>query len=163
MLGGDFAWQYDGCMPNLAQTLKQEIARIARREVREDIAGLRKASSSYRSEIAALKRSVKDLQAQLRAAEKKVARSAPAQVRTDVSSRPGRKATFSAERLKAKRQALGLSQAQMAVLLGVSSLSVWKWESGQVTPRASKLARYFAVMAMGKREALRQIPATLHS
>ena len=66
---------------------------------------------------------------------------------------------FSAERLKAKRQALGLSQAQMAALLGISTLSQWKWESGQVTPRASTLARYFEVMAMGKREAAKQLEA----
>lgn len=159
MFGADITWQYDGSMTNFAQTFKQEIARIARREVREDIAGLRKASSSYRSEIAALKRSVKDLQTQLRAAGKNGVGSNPVQVRVGVSRGPGRKAAFSAERLKAKRQALGLSQAQMAVLLGVSSLSVWKWESGQVTPRASRLARYFEVLTMGKRDALRHLAA----
>ncbi len=146
-------------MPNLAQTLKQEIARIARKEVRADVTALRKASSAYRSEIAALKRSVKDLQGQLRATQRVSARSAPVQSAVEASSRPGRKPAFNAERLKAKRQALGLSQAQMAALLGISSLSQWKWESGQVTPRASKLARYFEVMAMGKRAAAKQLEA----
>jgi len=146
-------------MPNLAQTLKQEIARIARKEVREDVTALRKAASTYRSEIAALKRSVKDLQVQLRATQRASTRGAPVQAQENVSSRPGRKATFNAERLKAKRQALGLSQAQMAALLGISTLSQWKWESGQVTPRASKLARYFEVMTMGKREAAKQLDA----
>jgi DNA-binding transcriptional regulator YiaG len=140
-------------MPNLAQTLKQEVARIARKEVRDDVAALRKAASAHRSEIAALKRSVRDLQAQLRATQRATARSAPVQLEVGASSRPGRKPAFNAERLKAKRQALGISQAQMAALLGISSLSQWKWESGQVTPRASKLVRYFEVMAMGKREA----------
>jgi DNA-binding transcriptional regulator YiaG len=151
------AWTYDVAMPNLAQTLKQEIARIARKEVREDVTALRKAASTYRSEIAALKRSVKDLQVQLRATQRAFSRGAPAQAQEGSSSRPGRRPTFNAERLKAKRQALGLSQAQMASLLGISALSQWKWESGQVTPRASKLARYFAVMAMGKREATKQL------
>jgi DNA-binding transcriptional regulator YiaG len=146
-------------MPNLAQTLKQEIARIARKEVREDVAALRKAASTHRSEIAALKRSVKDLRSQLRSTQRTTARSAPVLLAADVSSRPGRKPTFNAERLKAKRQALGLSQAQMAALLGISSLSQWKWESGQVAPRASKLVRYFEVMSMGKREAAKQLEA----
>lgn len=146
-------------MPNLAQTLKQEIARIARKEVREDVTALRKTASTYRSEIAALKRSVKHLQVQLRATQRASDRRAPVQAHEDASSRPGRKATFNAERLKVKRQALGLSQAQMAALLGISTLSQWKWESGQVTPRASKLARYFEVMAMGKREAAKQLEA----
>lgn len=146
-------------MPNLAQTLKQEIARIARKEVRGDVVALRKATTAHRSEIAALKRTVKDLQAQLRAAQRSVNRAAPIAAEPHQTARPGRKPTFSSERLKAKRQALGLSQAQMAALLGISALSQWKWESGQVTPRASKLARYFAVMAMGKREAVKQLEA----
>jgi len=147
-------------MPNLAQTLKQEIARISRKEVREDVTALRKAASTYRSEIAALKRSVKELQVQMRATQKASASGAPVQAQEGASSPPGRKPTFSAERLKKKRQALGLSQAQMASLLGISTLSQWKWESGQVAPRASKLPRYFAVMAMGKREATKQLEAS---
>ncbi len=148
-------------MPNFAQALKQEIARIARKEVREDIAALRKASTAYRSEIASLKRAVKDLNAQLRLAKKAGARAAPthASAVTQGANRPGRKRVFNAERLKAKRLSLGLSQAQMAQLLGISSLSQWKWESGQVTPRSSMLDQYFDVMRMGKREALTLLEA----
>jgi DNA-binding transcriptional regulator YiaG len=140
-------------MPNFAQSLKQEISRIARKEVRKDIAALRKASTAYRSEIASLKRAVKDLSAQLRSAQKAVARSTLAAAEEEPTGRPGRKRTFNSERLKAKRQSFGMSQAQMAQLLGISSLSLWKWESGQVTPRASMLDRYFVAMSMGKREA----------
>lgn len=144
-------------MPNFAQSLKQEIARIARKEVKGDVTALRKATVGYRSEIAALKRQVKDLGVQLRAAQRTVSRSLSANAFEEPKARPGRKRTFSAERLKAKRLAFGLSQAQMAQLLGISSLSQWKWESGQVMPRAGKLARYFEVMSMGKREALRAL------
>lgn len=146
-------------MPNLAQTLKQEISRIARKEVREDIAALRKAVTAHRSEIASLKRTVKELGTQLRSAQKAVRRAAPAVVEQKDTGRPGRKRSFNADRLKAKRQALGMSQAQMARLLGISSLSLWKWESGQVNPRASMLERYFAAMSMGKREAWKVIEA----
>ncbi|MBX3608976.1 MAG: helix-turn-helix domain-containing protein [Hydrogenophaga sp.] len=146
-------------MPNLAQTLKQEISRIARKEVREDIAALRKAVTAHRSEIASLKRTVKELGTQLRSAQKAAKRAAPQAVEQMETSRPGRKRSFSADRLKAKRQALGMSQAQMAQLLGISSLSLWKWESGQVSPRASMLERYFVAMNMGKREAWNVIDA----
>lgn len=146
-------------MPNLAQTLKQEISRVARKEVREDIAALRKAVTAHRSEIASLKRAVKELGTQLRLAQKAVRRALPAVVEQNDTGRPGRKPSFNAERLKAKRQALGMSQAQMAQLLGISSLSLWKWESGQVTPRPSMLERYFVAMKMGKREAWKVIEA----
>ena len=39
-------------MANIASLLKSEISRVARKEVRGEIAGLKKAVSSYRSEIA---------------------------------------------------------------------------------------------------------------
>lgn len=144
-------------MPNFAQSLKQEISRVARKEVRVDMASLRKASSAYRSEIAALKRAVKELGAQLRSTQRAVARSASLLEGDPPNTRPGKRRAFSSERLKAKRLALGLSQADMASLLGISALSLWKWESGQVSPREGKLVRYFEVLGMGKREANRQL------
>lgn len=152
--------KYYSRMPNFAQTLKQEISRVARKEVREDITALRKAVTAHRSEIAALKRMLKELGAQLRFAQKAEIRASPAAVEQKASARPGRKRAFSADRLKAKRKALGMSQAQMAQLLDISSLSLWKWESGQVTPRASMLERYFVTMNMGKREAWTVIEAS---
>ncbi|OJV63762.1 helix-turn-helix domain-containing protein [Hydrogenophaga sp.] len=133
------------------------MSRIARKEVREDIASLRKASTAYRSEIASLKRAVKDLSVQLRPARKAIAHTAPVATDDKTAGRPGRKRTFSAERLKAKRQSLGMSQEQMAQLLGISTLSLWKWESCQVTPRTSMLERHFVAMDMGKREAWRAL------
>jgi hypothetical protein len=45
-------------MPNIATILKAEILRLARKEVRSEVEGLKKASTLYRSEIAALKRRV---------------------------------------------------------------------------------------------------------
>lgn len=158
-----FLWRglrYHLCMPNLAQTLKQEISRIARKEVRGDVAALRKAVTAQRSEIASLKRAVKELGTQLRSAQKAVRRAAPAVVEQTDAGRPGRKPSFNADRLKAKRQALGMNQVQMAQLLGISSLSLWKWESGRVTPRPGMLERYFAAMKMGKREAWNVIEAS---
>ena len=53
-------------MANIASLLKSEISRVARKEVRGEIAGLKKAVSSYRSEIAALKRRTLALEAELR-------------------------------------------------------------------------------------------------
>jgi transcriptional regulator with XRE-family HTH domain len=52
---------------------------------------------------------------------------------------------------------LGISQAQMATLLGSSQLSVWKWETGKVTPRAAQLERIQAALKLGKRAALAQL------
>ena len=45
----------------------------------------------------------------------------------------------------------------MAALIGASSLSVYKWETGKVTPRAAQLERLQAVLKMGVREARAQL------
>jgi DNA-binding transcriptional regulator YiaG len=157
-------------MSTLASTLKNEIARIARKELRDDLIAMRKAVAESRHEIAALKRGLRDTQFMLR---EEVRRSAQAlrqlsQARPGASAsntapetvRRGRRAVFDADRFKTQRERLGLTQKEMAAYLGTSSLSVWKWESGQVKPRANFLPAIFALRTRGKREVLKAIAAT---
>ncbi|WP_235516103.1 hypothetical protein [Acidovorax sp. Root219] len=61
---------------------------------------------------------------------------------------------MSAQTLIDKRAALSVTPKQMAALLGVCSLSVCKWESGQVQPQAAQLQRIVEVLKLGKRQAL---------
>ncbi|MDO9436004.1 MAG: helix-turn-helix transcriptional regulator [Hydrogenophaga sp.] len=75
------------------------------------------------------------------------------------SAKPGRKVIFGAPEFLALRQQLGFTQAQMAKLVGASALSIYKWESGQVTPRAAQLEKILAVRKIGKREALARLQA----
>lgn len=152
-------------MTTFAETLKKEIARVARKELREEITALRKLGATQRSDISALKKEVKSLQSSLKKLEKlravpsssgpfakpsPTAKPAPDTPR----GKPGRKVMFTAERLKAQRARLGFTQEQMAQLLGVSSLSIWKWESGGASPRAARVPEILERIAMGKREAL---------
>ena len=65
-------------MANIASLLKSEISRVARKEVRGETVGLKKAISSYRSEIAALKRRAQALESELRRLSKATGKSAPA-------------------------------------------------------------------------------------
>ena len=58
---------------------------------------------------------------------------------------------FNAEQLAAHRAEFGLTQAQMARLIGASSLSVYKWESGKVQPRAAQKEQIAAALKLGKR------------
>ncbi len=49
-------------MPNIAAVLKEEIQRLARKELKANTESLKKAVITYRSEIAALKRRVDQAQ-----------------------------------------------------------------------------------------------------
>jgi DNA-binding transcriptional regulator YiaG len=138
-------------MPNIAAVLKSEIARIARKEVRTQTEEFRKSSAQYRTHIAALRKRIDELERQLKRVGKTSARSSQAADESDDDQGTSRR--FSAARLAAQRQKLGLSAADFATLLGVSGQSVYKWEHGESRPRARQLEAIAAVRGIGKREA----------
>jgi DNA-binding transcriptional regulator YiaG len=148
-------------MTTFSDAFKSEIARVARKELKDELLSLRKATTAQRAEIAALKRDIKDLRVQLKASDKTLRKALPAPEAAPeaVASAPSKRGGFNADKLAAHRAALGLTQAQMARLLGASALSVYKWESGQVQPRAAQLASILAVLGLRKRAALKQLEA----
>ena len=139
-------------MTSLNIALRSEIARVSRKELKEELLALRKATASHRAEIAALKRDLKSLRSLVKANERTMKRVVPApKPKPEMSSI--KREIFDARALAEKRAKLGLSQSEMAKLLAASSLSVYKWESGKVQPRAAQLARIAAIQKIGKREA----------
>jgi DNA-binding transcriptional regulator YiaG len=145
-------------MSTLINSLKLEIARVARKELKEELQALRKVTTSHRSEIAALKRQVKSLASALKTATKTSKTGSKKSPATDEPAAvPGIR--YSAERLVALRNKFGITQTQMASLLGVSYLSVHKWEAGAAQPRAAQLQKIALASKMGKREVLRKLQA----
>ena len=136
-------------MPNVASVLKNEIARVARKEVRGETVPLKKAVSAYRSEIAALKRRAQTLEQALKRLSK-VHMPAP---KTDaVVEEPG-KFRFSAKSLASQRRRLGLSSVQCGLLLGASDQSVHNWEQGKTRPLARHMPAIAALRGMTKKDA----------
>ena len=140
-------------MPNIASVLKEEIARVARKEVRADTQQLKKASAQHRSDIAALKRRIAALE-QLVSRLGKAAATKAQPVQADQRAGNFR---FSASGLLAQRKRLGLSASEAARLLGVSDQSVYKWESGKARPRASQFASISALRSLSKKQAAAQL------
>lgn len=134
-------------MTNIGAILKSEISRIARREVREEIASSKKASAAYRREIATLKQRVATL-------ERAVKRSAKASRSIAAESEDGEvHLRFRPAGMAAHRKRLGLSAAEFGRLIGASVPSVYSWESGKVRPRPAQLQAIASVRKLGKREA----------
>ena len=143
-------------MPDIASVLKEEIARLARKELRRETEPLKKAVASYRTEIAALKRRVAALEQQLSSAERRAARSAP--VPPPGEADPARH-RFSAARLRVQRERLGLSAADFAQLLGVSAQTIYDWEAETTRPRPQQVAAIAALRGIGKRELATRLAA----
>lgn len=60
---------------------------------------------------------------------------------------------FSAKRPAQQRQKLGLSAADMGLLLGVPGQTVYHWEAEKSRPRPTQLQAIAALRKVGKREA----------
>ena len=141
-------------MPNLAAALKEEIRRLARKEIKAETGTTKQAVAQYRRDIAELKRQVRAQQKEiafLKAQERK--RLGKPQV-ADESLEGVR---FSPRSVRAQRQRLGLSQQDYAKLVGVSPMTIYNWEAGKARPRDEQLAALVAVRGLGKREAMAKL------
>jgi DNA-binding transcriptional regulator YiaG len=111
-------------MPNIATVLKDEISRIARKEIRAETAVVKKASAQYRKDIAELKRQVSNMQGRV-----------------------------SAKGLASQRKRLGLSASDYGKLIGVTGHTIYSWEKGSTRPRKTQLPVLASIRQMGKKEA----------
>jgi DNA-binding transcriptional regulator YiaG len=135
-------------MANIASVIKEEVIRLARKEIRSEVAGLKKASVQYRSEIAALKRRVVTLEQQLSRLGKATTQSAEVKAESDTET----KIRFVAKGFKTLRQRLGLTAEVMGALLDVSAQSIYSWEAGNSSPRKQQLPKIAMLRGMSKRE-----------
>lgn len=138
-------------MANIGAVLKSEIVRLARKEVRAEVATLRKSNAAYRRDIAALKRNTGELQRQIAALTRS---RVPAKAAEGAKSA---KTRFSAKGLKSHRASLGLSAGDYGKLAGVSGQSIYNWERGQTVPREAQVAALVGLRHLGKRAALAKL------
>jgi DNA-binding transcriptional regulator YiaG len=141
-------------MPNIASVLKSEITRIARREVRAEVEGLKKTVSGYRSEIAALKRRSESIEQELRRLNKSLPQQMP-----KAPDEPSGTAKFSAKGLASQRQRLGLTVDGCGLLLGTSGKSVYRWEKGKAQPRETYWPAIAALSTLSKLQAAEVVAA----
>lgn len=134
---------------NIVTALKSEISRVARKEIKREAHPLKKASSQYRTDIAALKRRVIELERLVSRLSKGSGRAKPAPEVAEGDT----KLRFRATGFASLRKKLSLSAEEMGLLLGVSGQSVYKWEQGKTQPRASQLPAIAAARKMGKKGA----------
>ncbi len=139
-------------MPNLASVLKDEIRRLARKEVRAEMHSLKSASAQYRRDIAALKRKVKEHEREIVRLRKAAAKGTA----VGSSADSGASTRFSSDWVAKHREKLGLSAADYAALVGVSALTIYNWEHGKSRPRSAQLEAWGAIRNLGKREAWRR-------
>jgi DNA-binding transcriptional regulator YiaG len=140
-------------MSTIAKVLKQEITRLARKEITAGTQVLRKSSAQHRRDIAQLKRQVSELTKQVAFLER--------QERKRTSQGPAPTAAegkrFSRRGLKTHREKLDFSAAEYAALIGVTAQTIYNWEQGKSRPGAQQLSAVVSLRGLGKREAWKRL------
>lgn len=136
-------------MPNIGSLLKEEITRLCRKEIRQQVEPVKKNAATHRRDIAALKRKVATLERQAAVLARRSEKHEKAPAQGDATP-PMR---FVAKGLVSLRARLGMSAEDLGRLLGVSGQSVYNWEKGKTTPRKEQLAALAGVRGIGKTEA----------
>lgn len=139
-------------MPNIMSALKSEISRLARKEAKQVVAPVQKASVNYRGLIAGLRRQVDAMQKDLLALRRAVPGPGAA---IQAKAAPEGRFWISGKGVKALRKRLGLTQAQFGKLVGVSAVTVVKWEAhkGKVNLRKAAAGKLQGLRGIGKRQA----------
>jgi len=142
-------------MSTLAQTIKNEIRRISRREIglalsnfRRDHIALKKRLAEHKSRIYAIEKENKEL------SKKLAAFSQNQRAEAGSTSEDGQIAVY-ARGIKSIRRRFGLSQKNLAAFIGMNKVSVAHWEkkSGKINIRKPEVIKKLAELkGMKKRE-----------
>jgi len=139
-------------MPNIAAVLKEEIRRLAKKEIKAEVTATKQAVVKSRNEIAQLKRTLSQQEREIKRLQKQIQQQGQAPAEEPLES-----VRFSARSVKAQRTRLGLSAADYGKLVGVAGLTIYSWEKGNSRPRQAQLEALVAVRGIGKREALAKL------
>ncbi|MFO0792096.1 MAG: helix-turn-helix domain-containing protein [Pirellulales bacterium] len=143
-------------MTTLATVLKDEIRRLARKEIKIQTGKTTKAVAQYRRQIAALKRQIREQQRRLEQLQKLGQKRA---TEPEQAADANNAMRFSARSVRAQRRRVGLSAADYATLVGVSPLTIYNWEHGKSRPRNGQFETLVSLRGIGKREALARLAA----
>lgn len=135
-------------MPNIAKVLKEEITRLARKEVRAAQEKTKGLTAQHHREIANLKGQVVALKRQVIALERQLRKTGA----TPQAPAASKRIRFVPKGLVSTRKRLGLSAADLARMMGVSTQTIYNWERGVTKPGVDQLAKLGTLRHVGKRQ-----------
>ena len=141
-------------MPNIAAVLKDEIRRLARREIKAETGATKQAVAQYRGDIAKLKRTVQAQQKEIAFLKVQERKRVGQPQAAEAGALEGVRFSVRSVRATAAAGAVagGFRQAP-----GVSPLTIYFWEIGKARPKKERLAALVAVRKLGKREAIKKL------
>ncbi len=141
---------------NVMTVLKSEISRLAKKEAKQLVAPVKKASATYRGLIAGLRKQVASLQKEVAMLKRAMPKAEKALTATE----PEGRFWITGKGVKAMRKRTGLTQEKFGSLVGVSVPTVVNWEkaTGKLNLRKATAGALQALRGKGKREVAEMLP-----
>ena len=136
-------------MGKLEATIKSEIERLAKREIRKVSVPLKRDVRSLKVTLSQLRKAVLPLERFAANQQKELAKQ---KIQLEVSPEELKGSRFSPRLTKTLRKKLKITQKELAILVGGSVMAVQNWEAGKFTPKAEKKAALAALRKLGRSE-----------
>jgi len=141
-------------MAKLEKVFREEIARLAKKQIKSNSGEFNRRYQSVRKLIADQKKQIDELKTKLNVLEKRLdGAGVPESISKTVSEEKVKKARISPRLIKIQRKRLNLNQTKFARLVGVSLPTIRAWEQGRALPRGNNLAGFIAVRGLDIEEA----------
>jgi DNA-binding transcriptional regulator YiaG len=139
-------------MGKIESTIKSEIQRLAKREIKSTFLPLRREVRNVRLKLSSLSKNFRALD---RLAKEQIIPMTSEKFKLEASPEEVKAARLTAARIRNLRKKLGISQRELAVLTGASMGAVVMWEKGKFKPKADKRGALIALRKLGKRQVKR--------
>ena len=136
-------------MGKLEGTIKGEIVRLAKREVRKISVPLAKDVWLLKSTLWKLRKTVSALE---RFTARQASELKKSRIPLEAAAEEVKGSRFSPRLIRSLRKRLGISQKELGILAGVTVGAIHQWESGIFVPRAQKKSVLVALRKLGRRE-----------
>ena len=137
-------------MGKIEETLKAEISRLAKKDVKAIIRPLKQQVVDLKKEVAGLKKANAAQEKELKEATRKLdALYTPEVLLTNVDTAPLDKTRLSPGLIRKLRKKLKITQADLARMVGVSPITIGNWETGKVKPKPEYKAKIIALREYG--------------
>ena len=142
---------------NVMSVLKAEISRLAKKEAKQVVSPVKKASATYRGLIAGLRKQVNALQKEVAVLKRAMPK---AEKVLEAKTAPEGRFWITGKGVRKLRKRLGLTQAVFSKLVGVTPNAVVLWErkDGKIGLRKATAGRLQEIRGKGKREVAGMLP-----
>ncbi len=136
-------------MGKVEATLRSEIMRLARREMRKVAVPLGRDVRSLKATVSQLRKGMSALE---RFAARRNRELSTEKVKLEAAPEELEKSRFSPRLIRGLRKRLGITQKELATLAGVTVGAIFQWEKGIFDPRDEKKGVLVALRKLGRRE-----------